>query len=67
MSIPDQHDRRYLHLKLTDEAGNVLQELQRLREWFWRELQEGISSEEIDIFLHVLEKMRCNLKEILPV
>lgn len=66
MSIPDQHDRRYLHLKLTDEAGSVLQELQRLREWFWQELQEGISSQEIDIFLHVLERMRSNLKEILP-
>lgn len=66
LTIPDQQDRRYLHLKLTKEAADVLKELQRLREWFWQEIQKDISGQEQEIFLCVLSKMRRNLEEILP-
>lgn len=66
ISLPDRQDRRYLHLKLTEDAGTVLQELQKLREWFWNGLQEGISREEMYTFLDVLGKMRGNLDRILP-
>lgn len=64
--MPDQQDRRYLHLKLTKEAGHILRELQELRTWFWEELQEGISRTEMEVFTSVLGRMRGNLDKILP-
>lgn len=65
-SVPDRQDRRYLHLKLTEKAGHILQELQGLRTWFWQEIQQGISEAEVELFMSVLERMRGNLDHILP-
>ena len=62
----DSRDRRYFHLKLTGKAERVLEELQTIRRDFWSALQEGITSQEMEQFLRVLDKMRHNLDKILP-
>lgn len=62
----DPHDRRYLHLELTQEAKKVLTELAELGDEFWTILQKGIKEDEMDMFLKVLKKMRNNLESIVP-
>ena len=60
----DKQDRRYLHLKLTDQAIQVLKELETRHARFWEVLMTDVSQEEILIFKKVLGKMRGNLEKV---
>ncbi len=60
----DKQDRRYLHLKLTDQAIQVLRELETRHTQFWEALMRDISQEEILLFKQVLCKMRRNLERV---
>lgn len=62
--LTDKQDRRYLHLKLTDQAIQVLRELETRHTQFWEALMRDISQEEILLFKQVLCKMRRNLERV---
>lgn len=59
----DREDRRYLHLKLTDKAEDILRELLQVREDFWSILKKNIGREEMDVFLRVFDQMKLNLDD----
>lgn len=56
----DSADRRFQHLKLSRRGARTVQKLQAARNAFLQELQQGISEEEMEIFLRVLSKIRKN-------
>ena len=65
--VQDKDDRRYFHLKLSGQGMKMAQKLQEARETFLQVLQQGISQEEMEVFLSVLAKIRGNArKEVEP-
>lgn len=59
----DREDRRFLHLKLTDRAEEILQKLLQVRDDFWSILEKNIKREEMDVFLRVFSQMKLNLED----
>ncbi len=61
--IQDREDRRFQHLKLSSRGKAAVQKLQNAREEFLAALQQGVSQEEMDVFLRVLSKIRNNARK----
>ena len=58
-----QHDARLKKLILTEKAIKMHESLDPIVEEFERSLSEGISEEDMAIFLRVLEQIRNNIKK----
>ncbi|WP_313134558.1 MarR family winged helix-turn-helix transcriptional regulator [Anaerocolumna sp.] len=58
---PDQEDRRFTHLKLTEKGEEIALNLRTLRSNFMKELAGNISEEEFLAFQEILEKMKQNI------
>lgn len=58
---PDQEDRRFTHLKLTEKGEEIASTLRMLRSEFMKKLTDGISQEEFLLFQETLEKMKQNI------
>lgn len=63
-AIPDQKDRRYIHYELLDSAREIVEEMARGREEMERQILEGISEEELQIFRQVSGKIRENIERL---
>ena len=59
--IQDEKDRRYIHLKLTNEAEVVLEDAFDTNDKFFEAMTEGIPQEKIDITREVLEQILTNV------
>lgn len=63
--IPDQEDRRCMHIMLTDRAIKVVEEITALRKQMYNIILKGVTEEERDILLHVSRKVNENIKDAL--
>lgn len=60
----DEFDRRYLHLRLTEQAKQIVKELWVKNRQFWDDAFADISNEELEVFQKVLKKVRVNLEKV---
>lgn len=58
---PDQEDKRFIHLKLTEKGEEIASALRTLRSDFMNKLTANISQEEFLTFQETLEKMKQNI------
>lgn len=58
---PDQEDRRFTHLKLTEKGEEIASTLRMLRRDFMKKLTDEMSQEEFLAFQETLEKMKQNI------
>ena len=59
----DRKDRRRIHLSLTEKAGDIVRELDEIREAFHREIFRGLSEEDIETFHRVNEQIGSNISK----
>ena len=59
---PDEQDRRYIHLKLSDNAKQVVKEAKEIRNNIIGILFQGVSLEEKKIMESVAKKIANNIK-----
>jgi len=60
MGVQDENDRRYIHLKLKEEADNILENAFKIHEEFIKSITKDISQEKLDIAREVLEQLLTN-------
>ena len=58
--IQDEKDRRYIHLKLSEEAENILEGAFKLHEEFVDSITKDIPQEKLDTARYVLEQILTN-------
>ena len=61
----DANDRRKVHLKCTGKADAIIQRGRQLQEDFLREMQQGLSAQELRVHYHCLETIAANAKRFL--
>lgn len=61
----DSGDRRRVLLQCTEKAAGIIQRGRELQERFFREMQQGLSAQELSIHRHCLETIADNAKRIL--
>ncbi|MGI6001739.1 MAG: MarR family winged helix-turn-helix transcriptional regulator [Candidatus Merdisoma sp.] len=71
--LPDSEDRRRIHLLLTDQAAEIVRQIDEVKAGFYRTLTEGLSPSEVAQYAALTEKItknvlnglesRCNLDE----
>lgn len=61
--LPNPDDARLKELKLQDSTMTKLNDMKNKIEILENELLEGISEEELNVFLSVIDKMKSNVKE----
>lgn len=61
----DANDRRRVHLKCTEKAAAIVQRGREIQEQFLREMQQGLSTQELRVHYHCLETIAANAKRIL--
>ena len=61
----DPHDRRLVHLRLSDQGRAEAEALHRRCEAFALRLQQGITDEEMQCLCNVMRKMQNNLNNLL--
>ena len=61
----DANDRRKIHLKCTGKADVIIQRGRQLQEDFLREIQQGLSAQELRVHHHCLETIAANAKRLL--
>ena len=59
----DEKNRRYVHLKLTDESFELVQTLSTCKKAFWKEVKSGITEDELESLIIILNKMKDNCRE----
>ena len=62
--IPDEKDRRYQHLSLSEKGNQILIELEEVRKVFLSKLENGITGEERKMFQSVIKKIRQNVMDL---
>ena len=65
MAIPDENDRRYVHYEVLDSAKEIVAEMAKRREEMNRQILQGISEEELRVFLEVSLKIKSNIENII--
>lgn len=61
---PDENDRRIVHLELTEAAAPVVQDALQTQTAFYDTILEGVTQEELDLFLQLSQKVQRNLEKI---
>lgn len=61
----DANDRRRVHLKCTEKAAAIVQRGREIQEQFLREMQQGLSTQELRVHYHCLETIAANAKRFL--
>lgn len=64
-TIPDQHDRRYIHYELTDSAKEIVEEIRGCHLKINQQVLEGISEEELQVFKKVAGKIKKNIEKMI--
>lgn len=59
----DQGDRRRIHLRMTDAAVPVIEDLKQAQDGFFSRFYSGISEEERTLLSSILKRMTDNLTE----
>ncbi|MDO4455058.1 MAG: MarR family transcriptional regulator [Eubacteriales bacterium] len=57
---PDASDRRKIHLSLTEEALPIVEEIEQEKNHFASKIFAGFSPEELNLYLEMNERIRCN-------
>lgn len=63
-TAPDKTDRRLVRLRLTERAEPLLETFERMKQEFFSATLEGISSEELEIFFSVLQRIWGNMERM---
>lgn len=63
-AVQDRNDRRYVHYLLTEEAQEVVEGIQRNWEDMNRQIFDGITVEEQEIYKRISEKIRNNMEKM---
>lgn len=63
VSIPDDRDKRVQHLKLTDHARPVIEQLKEIKQKIDREILQGIPREDIVNMETTMEKIFARFEE----
>lgn len=61
----DAQDRRRVLLKCTEKAGLIVQRGREMQERFLRQIQQGLTAQELRMHYHCLETIDANSKRIL--
>lgn len=61
----DQEDRRKVRLICTEKAASITRRGRELQERFIRQMQQGLSPEELQIHAHCLETITANAERLL--
>ena len=61
--IPDQEDRRYVHLAPTENAKALGEEIREAWATLHQKIFEGVTEEEIEVLKNVANKIRNNLEK----
>ena len=61
----DQEDRRKVRLICAEKAASIVRRGRELQERFLRQMQQGLSPEELKIHTHCLETIAANAKRLL--
>ena len=64
-AIPDQKDRRYVHYEILDSAREIIAEMTKKREEMNEKILEGVSEDELEVFLMVSSKIRKNIENMI--
>lgn len=65
IAVPDEHDHRYVHYKISDSAAAIIADITQSRNEISKKILSGISEEELKIFQEVSGKIRKNMEELL--
>lgn len=60
-TVPDQQDRRVVHLRLLPKAEPVVQSCRELKKSWFSALVEGVEQADMEVFLRVLNQIRKNM------
>ena len=60
----DPEDRRTVHLKLTEEAGPMIEDGRMAQKRFFDHLHQGVTQEQMDLITDFVRKVNENLKNI---
>ena len=63
--VPDKTDRRSVHLALSPQAQEVVAACRQIQSEMLEALLEGISEEEYQLMLRLMQKMSCNAARFL--
>ena len=63
--VQDEEDRRCMHIMLTENAINVVEEITALRKQMYNIILSGVTEEEQDVLLRVSQKVNRNIKDAL--
>ena len=61
----DQEDRRKVRLLCTEKAAVIVKRGREIQERFIRQMQQGLSAEELRIHSHCMETITANAKQLL--
>lgn len=61
----DQEDRRKVRLICTEKAASIARRGREIQERFLRQVQQGLSPEELRIHTHCLQTIAANAKQLL--
>lgn len=61
---PDLIDRRIVHVELTDQAANIVRDAQQVQNHYFDAILEGVTQEELALFLKLSQKVRRNLEKL---
>ena len=59
----DEEDRRCQHLKITAKANPILLNLKEMQQNFFKKITDGISQEDIETHLHVINRFSENAQK----
>ncbi len=61
----DREDRRKVRLLCTEKAAAIIKQGREIQERFVRQIQQGLSAEELRIHTHCMETIAANAKRLL--
>ena len=61
----DANDRRKVHLNCTEKAAATVPRGREIQEQFLRDMQQGLSAQELRVHYHCLETIAANAKRLL--
>lgn len=62
--VYDPDDRRTAHLKLTEEAGPIVQEGSRIQQLFFSQVFAGLTEEELAFWRSILDRVCLNIQKM---
>lgn len=60
----DDHDRRIIHLRLTDASNEITKKIEAIQESFFEDLTYGVSDEELQTYITIQNKLISNIERL---